>query len=214
MRPWGLRAEPEGRRWSGQERPGPRCPAPACPGGEVGGEVRQPGPVPGRPAAGLRSRERGVLCGSGFLWHRVRPCLTPAAVLQITWLTWSRSSTSEEPPEARRSIPCSQPLCPPGEVPARQRPAHSTWPVGPPSPAERVTPADAHAAVPKPRAAYGPAVPLGGGPLGAAVFPRPLPRLLRTFSTDVCPLSLQTAQRHQNPEVAQSHPRARAGSGL
>lgn len=45
------------------------------------------------------------------------PCLPVAAPLQITWLTWSRSSTSEGRPEARLSTPCSQPPCPSGEVP-------------------------------------------------------------------------------------------------
>lgn len=53
----------------------------------------------------------------GGLPPRWGPCSPPAAALQITWLTWWRFSTSVGRPEARPSTPCSQPPCPPGEVP-------------------------------------------------------------------------------------------------
>lgn len=67
-------------------------------------------PGPGEAWSSAGTMRRASLLPGG-------PCLPVAASLQITWLTWSRSSTSEGRPEARLSTPCSQPPCPPGEVP-------------------------------------------------------------------------------------------------
>lgn len=93
------------------------------------------------PWAVLESQGRMVGCtgvpmsqAAFFVWHREhchRPSrLQPlAAVLQITWLTWWRFSTSGALLEARLSTPCSPPPCPPGEVlaqPVLSHPAQHT----------------------------------------------------------------------------------------
>lgn len=85
----GLRAEQEGQRWRGQERPGQRCPIPACPGSGTprggGGGCLGPCWVPAAWLLELgawctaqgRPRHPGGLVAPGGAAVRWAPCLTP-----------------------------------------------------------------------------------------------------------------------------------------